>query len=167
MEINSTLSIREFVPKGWKIGAISILSALAAVSVVYAQQGGHSRPGGSAQYVCPDAIQISENAIKNYPGWTTRLAEQQHGMKALRVYDGPPSSMVLLKPDRQVKVADGKMRSVWDVPPNRSYWMECEYSDTLIRLQRQLEAGVKSCWFETNPAVMTDRGPMVTRAACE
>lgn len=131
-------------------------------------QNGRSQPATATSYVCPGSIRVTEKWADRIEGWTDGRTDSANKLTRLTVYSGPPSEMASLVPDETIGVLNGRRRTVWKlVASGRPYWMECAYSGTRVVLQREVGPQMKSCWIESDPAVVLNGRPMITAIACE
>jgi hypothetical protein len=104
----------------------------------------------SFDLVCPKSIDVSESITKTELGWEAFHDERKMGthLENVSLYTGHPKDMAALAPNKS-STKNKKLSYLWIFPSQKSYpnsyWVTCDYSNTLITLTKKLPDNLKRC----------------------
>jgi hypothetical protein len=115
---------------------------------------GHAAPAG----VCPEAISTEQKINDSPAGWNAIAGEKEHALMGVTIYDGNPSEMASLVPEEK-KNGEYDL-AVWELrkPVKESFWIECSYQDTNIKLAKAIDKKITVCEVTYDPK--SSRGGM-------
>lgn len=95
---------------------------------------------------CPKTITVDQRIIDKPGSWDAIYGGNQHQLKVVTFFDGPPSEMAALVYDRIVEKKKEIIAS-WDFlsANKRGYWIECSYEATNASLAKAVASSVKGC----------------------
>ena len=120
-----------------------------------------------AEVVCPDALEVQQQAVTPSNDWTVIYTEPPLRLTGVTVYDGPPSQNRKLKP-RSTRSTEGELRIIWRLPTSRrNFHLMCTYERTSANLVTVLPPGVTVCTAVFDRHVSYGRnGQAVKRMVC-
>lgn len=89
---------------------------------------------------CPRVIEVNQEAASTYSNWRVLASKANHRFR--RMSFKVRAELGELRSDNE-KFTKGGIVSHWDFPPNQEIEQVCEYSGTLVKLVRKIDA--KSC----------------------
>lgn len=101
--------------------------------------------GVAAEVVCPDAIEVNQQAAAPSAEWAVSHTEPPLKLVGITVFDGPPSQKRRVKPGT-TRLTAGEVQLSWRLPESRrNYHLTCSYERTSATLTAVLPPGVKGC----------------------
>jgi hypothetical protein len=103
-------------------------------------------PAHAQGLMCPATIDTKQELAAAQSGWQPFVARDPHHLDEVTIYDGHPSGMASLVPDREIKRA-GKPVNIWNFSQTPAFriWLQCTYRGTSVTLIRQLDQSLKTC----------------------
>ncbi len=97
---------------------------------------------------CPASIKPTVSVGIVPPGWSTVSGEASSPFDGLSIFDGNPSELASLVPDRDLP--DTKVgthgEAEWDFEGGaKNIWVGCSYAHTTVSLARAIPDGVVKC----------------------
>ena len=120
-----------------------------------------------AEVVCPDALEVQQQAVTPSDDWTVTYTEPPLRLTGVTVYDGPPSQNHKLRP-RSTRSTESELRIIWRLPESRrNFHLMCTYERTSASLVTVLPPGVTVCTAVFDRRVSYGRGGQaVKRMVC-
>jgi hypothetical protein len=120
-----------------------------------------------AEVVCPDALEVQQQAVTPSDDWTAIYTEPPLRLTGVTVYDGPPSQNHKLRP-RSTRSTESELRIIWRLPESRrNFHLMCTYERTSASLVTVLPPGVTVCTAVFDRRVSYGRGGQaVKRMVC-
>lgn len=101
--------------------------------------------GVAAEVVCPDAIEVNQQATTPSAEWAVSYTEPPLKLVGITVFDGPPSQNRRVKPVTR-RLTAGEVQLSWRLPESRrNYHLTCSYERTSATLTAVLPPGVNGC----------------------
>ena len=98
-----------------------------------------------AEVLCPDSIEVSQQATPPGPDWTLAYTDPPIRLTGITIYDGPPSQNRKIKP-YSVRSTRGELRVSWRLPQSkRNFHLRCTYERTTASLNTLLPPGLNGC----------------------
>ena len=114
--------------------------------------------------VCPPSISVTAQVtVKEAPGWRALPFPEHHPLASARLFDGDPSGMADLVPDKNTPAAIS-----WTLYPEMSYTFVCTYNGTAVSYAAVVPKGAALCSVASKPFT-SGRPPRGTyiEAACQ
>ena len=121
----------------------------------------------SAEVVCPDSLEVQQQAVTPSEDWTVTYSEAPLRLIGVTVFDGPPSQNHKVKPFSATR-KQGELRISWRLPESRrNFHLMCTYERTSANLVMVLPPGVNGCNVVIDRRVSYGReGNAVKRNVC-
>jgi hypothetical protein len=112
---------------------------------------------GFNQLELPKTPLVMQQIKSVHPGWTMSLDDANHVLKNITVYDGNPSELASLIPDKANRNRK-EIYSVWYINSEQKMytWIKCEFSGTSVTLSQPVPLGTKEIRVYYIPNIIID-----------
>jgi hypothetical protein len=125
--------------------------------------------GEPRTFQCPEKLPSVEQSLSAAPaGWQHGKQRLPLWLYSITLFDGPVEENVALAPDGRAKA--GKfVTDTWslDATSTRPLWLQCNYANTTITLEKPLGKGYRKCVARYNPQIHVAGQPVMEELRCE
>jgi len=111
--------------------------------------------------LCPAEIHTRQALPGPIPEWVAVNLPTRNVLTTIEVFEGVPSKRVALEYNSDKPLPGGRDLFSWHLDVHKQYWVQCEYFDTSVGLQKALRVGTKRC------ELIARRGPVAESAVCD
>ena len=98
---------------------------------------------------CPENIETKQTLSKAQDGWDAVVdtLNGRQNLETMELYDGPFEEGAALVPDNE----SSKKDPYWTNHTLKGFWVACFYSQSTVRLTKQIPGSVKKCTLRYKP----------------
>ena len=116
---------------------------------------------------CPEKIEADFNQQLTTPvkGWSPFIdkVNTSFNLKAVSFYFGPPEGLAMIAPSEN---SNKHQKFLFGSPSKVQIWQVCAYTNSLVKLSRQLLSQIKSCSVQLKPTLKIDGQSPIAKIEC-
>jgi hypothetical protein len=136
------------------------------LSIIFFIQAGVA---SAAEFRCPESIATEQKLGQKVESWKESMDDTAtFPLEGITFFDGDPSEHASLVPDNEDAKNQKRVGSLWTFSRRvkSSNWFVCRYSNTSVRLAKELPPTTKSCRVKYTKAYPSSTDYIPQRIQC-